>query len=45
MAINRDSLGYRTGRLIGRLVLLSVGYVLGKNWGRKPIRKSFPEKK
>ena len=43
--INRDSAAYQAGRLIGKILLISVGYIFGKRWGRKPIDKSFPEKK
>jgi len=42
--VNKDSIAYRAGRLVGRVVLISIGYVLGKRWGRKPIDKSFPKK-
>lgn len=43
--INRDSPAYKAGRVVGKLILISFGYVLGKRWGKKPIDKSFPEKK
>ena len=43
--INRDSPAYQTGRVVGRLILIGLGYILGKRWGRKPIDKSFPQKK
>lgn len=42
--VNRQSPAYKAGRVAGRLILLSLGYILGKSWGRKPIDKSFPEK-
>jgi hypothetical protein len=45
MIINRDSPVYQAGRVAGRLILIGLGYMLGKRWGRKPIDKSFPEKK
>lgn len=41
--VNKDSYGYRIGRLIGKAILLTVGYLVGKRWGRKPMDKSFPE--
>jgi hypothetical protein len=41
--VNRDSTAYRLGRLIGRLGLISVGFLLGKNWGRRPFN-DFPKK-
>jgi hypothetical protein len=43
--VNRDSPAYRIGRLVGRFVLIGLGYILGKRWGRRPIDKGFPEKK
>jgi len=43
--VNRDSPAYQAGRVAGRLILLGLGYIFGKRWGRKPIDKSFPEKK
>lgn len=43
--VNRDSLAYKAGRLVGRVILISLGYIVGKRWGKKPIDKSFPEKK
>jgi|APDOM4702015248_1054824.scaffolds.fasta_scaffold192730_2 hypothetical protein len=45
MILNRNSLAYRTGRLAGKIILLGLGYIVGKRWGRKPIEKGFPEKK
>ena len=42
--VNRDSLPYKAGRIVGRLILIGLGYVVGKHWGRKPIDKSFPLK-
>jgi hypothetical protein len=35
--VNRNSKGYQAGRLFGRLILLGLGYLVGKYWGRKPI--------
>lgn len=43
--VDRNSLAYKTGRFAGRLLLMGLGYIVGKRWGRKPIHKSFPEKK
>ena len=43
--VNKDSPAYKAGRLVGRAILMGLGYILGKRWGRKPIDKSFPEKK
>ena len=43
--VNRDSPAYQAGRLVGRLLLIGLGYLIGKRYGRKPIDKSFPEKK
>ena len=43
--VNRDSPAYLAGRVAGRLILIGLGYMIGKRWGRKPIDKSFPEKK
>lgn len=43
--VDRDSPAYQAGRVAGRLLLLGLGYILGKRWGRKPMDKSFPEKK
>jgi hypothetical protein len=42
--MDRDSLGYRAGRLAGKLILVGIGFLFGKRWGRKPIKKAFPEK-
>ena len=42
--INRNSPAYKAGRFVGRVILLGLGYLAGKHWGRKPIKKSFPEK-
>lgn len=43
--VNKNSTAYQAGRLVGRLVLITLGYIVGKRWGRKPLDKSFPEKK
>lgn len=43
--VNHDSPVYQAGRLAGRLILIGLGYIIDKRWGRKPIDKSFPEKK
>ena len=43
--VNRDSPSYQAGRILGRCILIGLGYMIGKRWGRKPIDKSFPEKK
>ena len=43
--VNRDSPAYQAGRIVGRILLVGLGYILGKPWGRKPIDKSFPERK
>ena len=43
--VNRESPAYVTGRFVAKLLLIGLGYVLGKNWGRRPIDKGFPEKK
>ena len=43
--VNRDSPAYQSGRIVGRIFLVGLGYMVGKRWGRKPIDKSFPEKK
>ena len=43
--VNRDSPSYQAGRIVGRFILIGLGYMIGKRWGRKPIDKSFPEKK
>jgi hypothetical protein len=42
--IDRSSPAYRAGRFVGRLVLIGLGYMLGKRWGRRPLEKGFPEK-
>ena len=42
--VNRDSSAYKAGRVVGRFILIGLGYMLGKRWGRKPLDKSFPEK-
>ena len=42
--MNLDSLAYRAGRLVGKVVLISLGYIMGKRWKQKPMDKSFPEK-
>ena len=42
--VNRDSPAYQAGRIIGRLILIGLGYIVGKRWGRKLIDRSFPEK-
>lgn len=44
MPIDRNSPAYRAGRFVGKLILIGVGYVLGKRWGRRPIDKGFPKK-
>lgn len=43
--VNRQSKSYKVGRLVGKVILIGLGYIVGKSWGRKPIDKSFPEKK
>ena len=43
--VNRNSLAYKAGRVIGKIILIGLGYVIGKRWGRKPMKKSFPKKK
>ena len=43
--VNRDSTAYKAGLIVGRFVLIALGYIVKKHWGRKPIDKSFPEKK
>ena len=40
--INRNSFGYKSGRFVGRLILIGLGYFLGKRFGVKPIEKPFP---
>ena len=35
--INRNSKAYRFGKMVGRLALISLGYLIGKRWGRRPI--------
>ena len=42
--VYRESPAYKTGRIVGRLILVGLGYIFGKRWSRKPIDKSFPEK-
>ena len=42
--VDRNSPAYKAGRLVGRLILIGLGYIAGKRWGRKPIDKSFPKK-
>jgi hypothetical protein len=42
--VNRESPSCVAGRIVGRLILIGLGYVLGKHWGRKPIDKGFPKK-
>lgn len=42
--VNKNSYGYRVGHLIGKAILLTAAYFLGKRWGKKPMDKSFPEK-
>ena len=42
--VNRESLAYQVGRLVGRVILIGLGFIVGKRWVRKPIYKSFPEK-
>ena len=41
--VNRNSRAYKTGRFVGKLVVLGLGYIFGKRWGRRPIDKGFPE--
>jgi hypothetical protein len=36
--INRDYPAYKTGRFAGRLILIGLGYLLGKHWGQKTYR-------
>lgn len=43
--INRESTAYRIGRFCGKLVLIGLGYLIGKRWTQRPINKGFPEKK
>ena len=43
--VDRSSSAYQAGRIVGKVILVGLGYMLGKRWGRKPIDKSFPEKK
>lgn len=43
--VNRDSRAYTAGRFVGRIILIKLGYVLGKPLGRRPIEKGFPQKK
>jgi len=43
--VDRNSPVYQTGRIVGRLVLVGLGYILGKRLGILPIDKGFPEKK
>jgi hypothetical protein len=42
--VDRTSPAYQAGRIVGRLLLIGLGYFLGKRWGRRPIDKGFPEK-
>ena len=42
--VKRDSVGYKIGRFTGKLLILGLGYILGKRWARPPIDKGFPEK-
>ena len=32
--VNRDSAAYKVGRLVGRIGLIVVGFLLGKRWGK-----------
>lgn len=41
--INKNSHGYRIGRFIGKITLITIGYLMGKSWGRRPIN-DFPKK-
>lgn len=43
--VNRQSPAYAVGRFVGKVILIGLGYVLGKKWGQKPLHKGFPKKK
>jgi len=43
--VNRDSLTYKVGRGISRIILIELGYILEKRYCKRPIDKVFPEKK
>jgi hypothetical protein len=40
--VNKNSYGYRVGRLIGKAILLTAAYFLGKRWGKKTYGQKFP---
>jgi hypothetical protein len=42
--VDRNSPAYNAGRFVGKIILIGLGYLLGKRWGRRPIDKGFPEK-
>ena len=42
--MNRNSLPYRISRVVRKVFLIGVRYMLGKRWGHCPI-KSFPERR
>jgi len=42
--VNRNSSAYRIGRFTGRLILIGLGYLFGKQWSQRPIDKGFPKK-
>ena len=42
--VKRDSPAYQAGRIVGKVILIALGYIVGKRWGRKPIDKFLPEK-
>ena len=41
--VNRDSKAYRFGKFCGRVVLIGIGYLIGKRWGRRPIDDFRPK--
>ena len=43
--VNRDSLGYKVGRFLGRVTLIVIRYIIRKKYSQKPIDQGFPEKK
>ena len=43
--VNRESSAYKTGRIVGRFLLIGLGYFIGRHWGRKPINPSPENKK
>ena len=43
--IDWNSPAYTAGRFIGRIILIGLGYIVRKCWGRRTIDKGFPEKK